>query len=27
MHQIASRHGVTRLGMPSFRDAVGQAST
>ena len=27
MRQIASRHGVTRLGMPTFRNAVGQAST
>lgn len=27
MHQIASRHTVTHLGMPSFGDAVGRTST
>ena len=27
MRQIADRHPVTHLGMPSFRDAVGRAST
>ena len=27
MHQIAARHSVTHLGMPSSRNAVGQAST
>ena len=26
MRQIADRHGVTHLGMPSFRDAVGRTS-
>lgn len=27
MQQIAARHGVTRLGMPAFRDTVGRTST
>jgi len=27
MHRIANRHGVTRLGMPTFHDTVGRAST
>jgi hypothetical protein len=27
MHRIADRHGVTHLGMPSFHDTVGRAST
>lgn len=27
MHRIASRHGITHLGMPSFHDTVGRAST
>jgi hypothetical protein len=27
MKQIASRHGVTHLGMPDFRTSVGRAST
>jgi hypothetical protein len=26
MKQIASRHGVTHLGMPDFRDSTGRAS-
>jgi integrase len=27
MEQIASRHGVTHLGMPDFRDSIGRASS